>query len=349
MNIIDDRNVRTIHRKLRKKQFDDELDLSTKRKKRCETVRLLDEGMVVDANGNPFFYIAKGTLQTYYDALPDDYEGSINLGHMEFATFPFLIGTWTKEDLHLVDIGDGRQALDVDLRLDDDSVFIKELRRMPYTLGVSAEFTFHRNETLSKKYGLEIIDGLFIRDFAIVGDAGNVNSSGIRLSEGGNAMTVRELSAALDAEQVSDLSDLNKKLDALIEGESEASAAEETAEEAVTEEAATEEAVTEEEATEEAVTEEEATEEVATEEDPAEEETVLAKVAGLLEALQKENAALKEELAEVKAQLSAKAKDEKEFMRLFKTLSASSGTERDATGDADDSADYVYTDGIGEV
>ena len=68
MNIIDERNVRTIHRKLRKKQYDEILELSTKKKKHCETVRLLDEGMVVDAGGNPYFYITKGTLKAYYDA-----------------------------------------------------------------------------------------------------------------------------------------------------------------------------------------------------------------------------------------------------------------------------------------
>lgn len=354
MNIIDERNVRTIHRKLRKKQFDEDLNLSASAK--TERVRLLDEGMVVDVNGNPYFYITKGTLRAYYEDLPEDYEGSVNLGHMEFASFPFLIGKWTKKDLHLIDIGDGRQALDVDLRLDNDSVFIKELRRMPYTLGVSAEFTFHTNEILSKKYGLEIIDGVFIRDFAIVGDAGNVNSSGIRLSEGGNAMTVKELGAALDSEKVSDLAELNKKLDALLEGETaepeteEETASEvETAEETETEgETASEEETAEPETEEE--TAEETEEETASKDETPAEGTVLAQVAGVLEALQKENAALKEELAAVKAQLTAKDETEKELVGKFKSLFASAGTERIATGDAEDSADNVYyTDGIGEV
>ena len=72
-------------------------------------------------------------------------------------------------------------------------------------------------------------------------------------------MTVKELTAALDAEQVSDLAELNKKLDALIDGETEAPAAEETSEEEVeADEEATEEAAEAEEATEETAETEEA-------------------------------------------------------------------------------------------
>ena len=76
MNIIDERDVRTVYRKLRKKEYDDMLTLSVSRE---EEVRLLDEGMVVDAYGSPLFYIMKGTLEKYLEALPDDYVGSINL------------------------------------------------------------------------------------------------------------------------------------------------------------------------------------------------------------------------------------------------------------------------------
>ena len=50
------------------------------------------------------------------------------------------------------------------------------------------------------------------------------------------------------------------------------------------------------------------------------------------------------------AGFSTKEKTEKELVGKFKTLFASSGTERVDTGDADDSAEIVsYTDGIGEV
>ena len=89
MNIIDERNTRTVYRKLKKREYDERMKLSATR---TEAVRLLDEGMVVDAYGNPLFYIKKGVLQAYYDALPDDYVGTINLGHMNFVTFPFILG-----------------------------------------------------------------------------------------------------------------------------------------------------------------------------------------------------------------------------------------------------------------
>lgn len=350
MNIIDERNVRTIHRKLKKKEYDEIINLSASESK--QTVRLLDEGMVVDVNGLPLFYLMKGTLQKYVDALPDDYVGSINLGHMDFATFPFLIGEWTKRDLHLVDIGDGRMALDVDLRLDEDSVLVKELRRMPYTLGVSAEFTFHTNEEMSEKYGLEIMDEIFISDFAIVGDAGNVNSSGIQL-KGGQGMTVKELTAALDAEQITDLDTLTKKMDELMEGDAEQEAAE-PEQEAVGEEPV-EEPTEETEApvTEEAVEEEAPAAEEAADEEPAEElaaeEGALDKIADALAAIQAENAELKAELETVKAQLAAKVKAESKFVGKFKHLTASLSSERVATIHADESAENVFTDGIGEI
>lgn len=352
MNIIDERNVRTIHRKLKKKEYDDIMNLSASESK--QTVRLLDEGMVVDINGRPLFYLMKGTLQKYVDALPDDYVGSINLGHMDFATFPFLIGEWTKRDLHLVDIGDGRMALDVDLRLDEDSVLVKELRRMPYTLGVSAEFTFHTNEEMSEKYGLEIMDEIFVSDFAIVGDAGNVNSSGIQL-KGGNGMTVKELTAAIDAEQVTDLDTLNKKMEALMEGDAEQEAAEPEQEAEVEGEESVEEPAEETEApaTEEPSGEEAPAAEEAAVEEPAKEEAVeegaLDKIAEALAAIQAENAELKAELDSVKEQLAAKVKAESEFVGKFKQLTASLSTERVATIHADESADNVFTDGIGEI
>lgn len=350
MNIIDERNVRTIHRKLKKKEYDEIMNLSAS--DAVQKVRLLDEGMVVDANGRPLFYLMKGTLQKYLNALPDDYVGSINLGHMDFATFPFLIGEWTKRDLHLVDIGDGRMALDVDLRLDEDSVLVKELRRMPYTLGVSAEFTFNTNDEMSEKYGLEIMDEIFIYDFAIVGDAGNVNSSGIRL-KGGQGMTVKELTAALDAEQVTDLESLNKKLDAMLDGDTEQEAAEQE-QEAVGEEAEpapaeeTEAPVAEEAAEEEAPAAEAAADEEAAEEEAAE-DGALEQIAEALAAIQAENAELKAELDSVKAQLAAKVKAETEIVGKLKNLKISLSSERVATTNADVSADNVFTDGIGEI
>lgn len=196
MNLIKDRDRRTVLRKLAKKTYDDAIDLAASDNP-GQTVRLLDEGAVVYADGIIDFYIEKGTLSAYYDSLPDDYVGTINLGHMNFAEYPKILGTWTKEDLHLVDIGDGRQALDVDLHLNYEISDVRDLTLMPYDVAVSAEFTYENDRENTDKMGFLCINKLFISDFAIVGDGGNVNSNGIKL-KGGNKME-KEVAKLKDA------------------------------------------------------------------------------------------------------------------------------------------------------
>lgn len=185
MNIIDERNKRTVRRKLAKEMIDSTIDLATQ--DNVQTVRLLDEGVVTYSDGSIDFYIEKGVLKEYLDSLDENYEGTINLGHMDFATYPKVLGTWKKSDLHLVDIGDGRSALDVDLRLNYDLSDVKDLAMMPYDIAVSAEFSYECDRENSEKLGFLCINKLFISDFAIVGDGGNVNSNGITL-KGGNRM-----------------------------------------------------------------------------------------------------------------------------------------------------------------
>lgn len=335
MNIIDERNVRTIHRKLKKAEYDDKIQLSTNN---GQWVRLLDEGMVVDAVGHPLFYIKKRTLRSFYESLPEDYVGSINLGHMEFATFPLLLGQWTKKDLRLIDIGDGREALDVRLRLNEELGIVRDLRKMDYTLGVSAEFGFSRDEKATKKYGFEVLDGVDIRDFAIVGDAGNVNSSGIELK--GDIMTVKDLAAALETEEKTDLTALSKKLGAILDADQENQ-----------EKPAEEEAPTVEEKPEEPAADPEAAPEAPAEEPkeaPAEEDKGLSAIGAVIEKLTAENEELKAELEAVKAELSAKNKAEQEFIAKFKNLSVSLATER-VTENVEESTTDVVTDGIGEI
>lgn len=319
MNIIDERNIRTVHRKIRKKEYDEMIQLSVTRD---DDVRLLDEGMVVDAYGNPLFYIMKGTLQKYLEALPDDYEGSINLGHMDFATFPILLGKWRKEDFSLVDTGDGRMGLNVRLHLDEDNFLVKELRRAEYDLGVSAEFGYHVNEEFSEKYGIEILDEIFISDFAIVGEAGNVNSSGIRLKGEKMAIDVKDLAAALEGGETPDLSEVNKKLDTLLEKEEEAPAEEAPAEEPV----------------------EEAPEPVK-EESAEEPEADLSAVLKAVEDLKAQVEELKGKNEALSAELSAKREAEADFIRKFKSLSVSLATESVAKETV---VENVYSDGIGE-
>lgn len=343
-NLIDDRDKRTIHRRLAKQNYDNIITLSADR---TQTVRLLDEGAVVMANGNIDFYIQKGTLQKFMDALTEGYVGSVNLGHERFASFPILLGSWTREDMHLVDIGDDRKGLDVDLHLDYDNPLMKAVvqsaEKYGYDLGVSAEFSYHVNEEASYEWGVMIIDDLFIHDFAIVGDAGNVNSMGIQLKGEPMAISMKELSAKLNVEG-NDLKSLNDAIDKLLETPSAENAEQveeqlEAAEEAEETLETTEET---EEVTEEAsLNAEEAPESEETEEA---EEISLSSVLDAVNGLKDQLAALRQENEDLRAQLAAKDEEAKAFVKKFMSLDVSLSDEPKPVV----TQKVGYTDGIGE-
>lgn len=193
-NLIQQILLRNKDRELAKKEYDSFLTLSAENNKKdkviklasvssdSKTIRLLDEGMVVSSDSYPLFYIKKGAIEEFYASLSDEYVGSVNIGHLDFATFPFLVGQWTKKDLTVVDIGDGRKGLDVTPQLDEDSVFIKELQRVDYPIGISSEFGYELDWEATEEFGIEMIQSISIKDFAIVGEAGNVGSSNINLN-----------------------------------------------------------------------------------------------------------------------------------------------------------------------
>ena len=341
MNIIDERDIRTIHRKLRKKEFDELITLSAKKDK---TVRLLDEGMVVTAGGNPDFYIMKGTLQAYFDAIPDDYEGSINLGHMNFVNFPILLGKWTKKDLKLVDIGSGRKGLDVTLHLDSDNLLVKELKRADYDLGVSAEFTYERDKAASEEYGILMVNKLFIWNFAIVGEAGNVNSSGIKL--GGKNMELKEILAMIGDGK--DLSAVNDVLDKALESpkpeekELEVTKDEENPEDP--KDNPTEKPEQKEES-EEKPEKEPKTEEK--EEEKTDLSAVMDMIKGLsdrVKALEAEKDSLEEERSKLSKELEAKKQSEADFVEKFKKLGIALATE---SKEPEVEEELFFTDGFG--
>lgn len=218
-DLIEKRDERTRNRKKVKRKMDsiiglsyhDEdkkvMSLSADAIKLADNkARLIDEGYI--DNG---FVIKKGTLEKFLNGqnqyvrgwefdgeqyaqtevlnLTSDFVGTVNLGHMDFATMPFILGTWTKDDLTLVDIENDRKALDVTLHLDEDSMFIKELKRQNHDIGISAEFWVHENvedtEALSETLGyyLPVFDEIYIFAYGLVGECGNVNSSGLELKK----------------------------------------------------------------------------------------------------------------------------------------------------------------------
>lgn len=318
MNILDEREVRKIHRKLKKKEYDGLITLSAEEGTK---VRLLDEGMVVRSDGSPWFYIMKGTLQKYYDALPDDYEGSINMGHMSLATFPILLGSWTKKDLTLVDIGSGRMGLDVNLHLDEENMLVKELRRTKYELAVSAEFTSVCDEKATEKYGVPMIQELFIWDFAIVGEPGNINSW-VHLK--GENMKFEEITALLSSAE--DISAVNDVLDQALEsnanpsdegdGDGAANSPDDDGEGEPSNDGEGEPSNDGE------------GEPAEGDGETSEEEVTLASVMAAVNDLNSRIASLEKEKTELQAQLDAKKQAEADFVEKFKKLSISLATER---------------------
>lgn len=327
MKLIDERNIRTKMRKIAKKKFDKLVDLAVS-DNYSEPIRarLLDEGAVTYANGEVDFYIAKGALEKYYNSLDDDYVGTINLGHMDFATFPILLGEWRKSDLHLVDVEDGRKALDVDVRLDSSLSIVQDLWKQPFAVGLSAEFTVHENlamtDELSAKVGryIPVFDELFIGNFAVVGECGNVNSSEQLSVEGGQVMFEKLKNLMADEPEIVE------------EEEKELSAEEEQVEETP----AVEEASVEEEAPEEEAQEVEL--EVATVNGDEILETI--------RALQEENRSLRETVENMQKSLSAYEENAKEFENKFKSLSV--GLIPPEKPETVKDVAPIRTDGIGE-
>lgn len=332
-NLIDERNERTRNRKKRKRKMDSIIGLSKDNEREFITlsstmkladsrIRLLDEGFC--DNG---FVIKKGTLEKFLNGknehirgweqtedgweqtevlnLTDDFVGTVNLGHMEFATFPFIVGEWKKSDLTLVDIENDRKALDVDLRLDRESVFVKELARQPYDIGVSAEFYYHINDedtdSLSEMLGywMPVLDEIFIFAYGLVGECGNVNSSGLELK----GETMSEDKKELMAEDEVKAEDTEETIELGVEEVElpESAEAEETSEEAPEESDDAEDESEDEGSDEEDEVEETAAEDADDDEDEIEE--VELSYEGIIEeltALRKENIELKDHIKALK-------------------------------------------------
>ena len=365
-NLIDERNERTRNRKKRKRKMDSIIGLSKDDERQFITlsstvkladsrIRLLDEGFC--DNG---FVIKKGTLEKFLNGkneqvrgweqtedgweltevlnLTDDFVGTVNLGHMEFATFPFIVGEWRKSDLTLVDIENDRKALDVDLRLDRESVFVKELARQPYDIGVSAEFYYHINDedtdSLSEMLGywMPVIDEIFIFAYGLVGECGNVNSSGLELKGETMSEDKKELMAE-DEVKVEDIEEVTEEVAEL--GIEEIDIPESAEAEQPSEEAPEEGEVAESESEEEGSDEEGEVEEVADEvadddEDEVEEvELSYEEIIEEITTLRRENIelkdhikALKEEKRGLKKKLQNEYDAKKDFLAKTANLSA---------------------------
>lgn len=340
-NLIQSLLWRTKKREQAKKDYDEMLTLSNDTKKapmlqlatqvtEHGTVRLLDEGMVVDSEGYPHFYIKKGAIEGYYEQLDADYVGSINIGHQNFATFPFLVGEWTKKDLSIVDIGEGRKGLEVQLNLYEESVFIQELKKRDYPIGVSAEFLYTLDEEASDEYDIQMIETLNIKDFAIVGDAGNVSSSNIQLNAKENdSMTKKDGQTMMEKFMAKFLADEKQNA--------------ETVEEATLETPAAE--VIEEETAEEETTE---TVEAPEEETAEDTDEVQEKALAIMETMAEKIAALEEENEALKAQNAQLNTATSKGLSRFEEIVKSMNLDVQVNDKKDDKDQPNITDGFGK-
>ena len=168
------------------------------------TMRLLDEGALYYEGGEEVrLFFEKGTIQAFYDTLSDDYVGYVNLAHLDIWELPLNLGTWTKQDLSIVDIGNGRVGLNVDVHLNEKLHIVQDLMAQEIPLSLSAEVGLGVDYEESQRQGYPCIEKINIKGFSIVGNPANANSTSIDLSvKGEEEMTLKEFLTGKKDEEV---------------------------------------------------------------------------------------------------------------------------------------------------
>lgn len=164
--------------------------------------RLIDEGAITYECGNDIrLYIKKGAVQAFYDSLSSDYVGYINLAHIDITSLPLNLGTWTKDDLTVVDIGDGRKGLDVNVKLNRELHIVQDLLKQEIPLSISAELRGKLDFESSFKFNAPFYNEIEIAGFSVVANPANVNSTGENLnSKGDSEMNLWEKILKLSSE-----------------------------------------------------------------------------------------------------------------------------------------------------
>lgn len=164
--------------------------------------RLIDEGAITYEDGDDIrLYIKKGAVQAFYDSLSSDYVGYINLAHIDIESLPLNLGTWTKDDLTVVDIGDGRKGLDVNVKLNRELHIVQDLLKQEIPLSISAELRGTLDLESSFKFNAPFYNEIEIAGFSVVANPANVNSTGENLnSKGDSEMNLWEKILKLSSE-----------------------------------------------------------------------------------------------------------------------------------------------------
>lgn len=164
--------------------------------------RLIDEGAITYEGGDDIrLYIKKGAVQAFYDSLSSDYVGYINLAHIDITSLPLNLGTWTKDDLTVVDIGDGRKGLDVNVKLNRELHIVQDLLKQEIPLSISAELRGTLDFESSFRFNAPFYNEIEIAGFSVVANPANVNSTGENLnSKGDSEMNLWEKILKLSSE-----------------------------------------------------------------------------------------------------------------------------------------------------
>lgn len=228
-------------RKEEKEKFDEMLALSNKSKPKCiflntsvqkgEKVRLLDEGKNIAQD----FIIPKGTIKAYYDSLPDDYVGYINIGHFDVCSFPLILGYWEKSDLEIVPTKDGRVGLNCTPHFDENNPFVQYLSTSNIPLSVSVEMEVEYDWEKTETIRTAVFSKIFIRGFSVVGNPANASSTDLHMSKGENMSIFSKLLSSYSDEEQSKEAEVETEKDETVENASE-DVQEEKTEESVEEE-----------------------------------------------------------------------------------------------------------------
>lgn len=264
--------------------------------------RLIDEGAITYEGGDDIrLYIKKGAVQAFYDSLSSDYVGYINLAHIDITSLPLNLGTWTKDDLTVVDIGDGRKGLDVNVKLNRELHIVQDLLKQEIPLSISAELRGTLDFESSFKFNAPFYNEIEIAGFSVVANPANVNSTGENLnSKGDSEMNLWEKILKLSSENKED------KKNETLENKEEEKEEKEPSKEEKTPESKTDEAENEEEAKK----GEETLETVEMSKDDMEK---INKFMDAFEALSAKVEALETENAELKQKLESSKKEKTEF------------------------------------
>lgn len=241
---------------------------------------LFSEGAFLYGDGSIRMYVAKGTIQKWYDSIPDDFQGYVTTGHTDLNSTPVREGYFDKKDLKIVYDDSGRADLLVKPVINTKLSKVRDLIIQNEPFSISAEvYTYQKtldeydmedyvklveyNQSKGGSEDIYITDKIELLGFSFVGNPGNAKSGGYEPS-----LLLRNEEERLEKENLLD------RLLAQLSKEEPKQPVEETEEVTVEEEI--------------------------TEEEPKDKETEIVDLATKrIEELEKENAELKEENAKL--------------------------------------------------